>query len=882
MTAPGTTDTENDLRVPSGQDGTAGDVRIPETESAPESDETEDDESPSGARLTREELERRYRQDPRFTMLFEHPIIEPKPAAETKAGTESKSKPEDKAKPKRHYPRVAGIRLTPIRLIIISGFLLIVLACIGACFFFLVRTLDQSVECSRAIALYESGDFEVAKDKLIQVLGRDPHKEAAVAALADIYHKFGDWGNETFFRQRLMRLNPLNQKYYNDYLESAVRARNYNVIYSLLNLKVLDDDNLDPETASLFLLSALRSDHVPNAKSFFRSKTLTQPGFFSQTERGRLAETILKAEPLTPKEADKLFAALDDVKDPNVRFEVLNMRAFLLSKFQAEGNDAKIEAMLVESAELNNFAGAPILANYYFVRYRFEDTIRVCEGYMKNKLNAVMPILYGESCYLSGQPELIAPLADRIRNLEGRQSHIIASYLDALTAFAAGDLDKTKSCLQGAGNTIETPLSSLMSLLLAVNNRSVSEVRITLTPLMRTPFMDFQSRARSAALSFLLFELGSIKGVPPPDQLADYAAIAELIQSPGDDSSFLQRIILMDQYNRNVLNEDNLQAMLAKFPGDLILLRIAAEYYLFRDKAKLALEYIDQSRQGEDEPAPDDMAVLHMLALDQLGRHEEAEEEFRSIVERDPDNGDLLYYYYIYCSRHGFLESMRELAKRVAKLPQGSSLREFLPFIQAEIQFADGDKKAALDTFESAKTARPDLIDHAGDFLAEGGRLDAAIKRYLSIRENALDKVQLHLKLSRLYREKGDFASARSEARTAWVQDREDLDARFAYARFLVDDKEYEEALSVLKFPQYKASFPEDVLALWETAMRAQINADFAGGRYTPAYDGAKQLLVYFPYDEMAQDYIQRIEQIRQEEKEQEAARSKKKKPSGS
>ena len=865
MTTPGTTDPEHDLRDPSAEGGVAGGDRISETKSASASEETEDAvfSSESGARPTREELERKYRQDPRFNMLFDH-------------GRSSEKDPEH---PKRRYVRVGGIRLTPKRIVILSGFLLIMLGCLGACFILLVKDIDRSIECARAISLYEAGDYEVAKEKLINVLNRDPHKEAAMAAVADIYHKFGDWGNETFFRQRLVRLNPLNEQYYKDYIDCAMRARNYNVIYSLLSLKVQDADAVDPETATLYLISALHSGHVSNGKSFFRAKTLSDPGFFSRTEMGRLGEVTLKAELLTPKEAEKLFATLADAKDPIVRFEVLNMRAYLLSMFEDEGNEAKIEAMLVEAAGLNNFAGAPILANYYFSRYRFADAIRVCEEFLKNKLNTLMPILYGESCLLSGKPEKIGPLADRIRKLEGRQSRIITSYLDALKAFSEGDLAETKACLQAAGNSIETPLSSLMALVAAVNSHSSSEVRLTLNRLMlRPPFLDIQERARSAALSFLLSEVDSLKGVPDPDRIAEYAAIAELIQTTGDDSSFLRRIILLDKSNRNGLNEDELQATLATFPDDPILLQIAAEYYLFRDNTKRAMEYIEQYRKGAEESAPDTMSVLHMLVLDRLGRQEEAEKEFRGIVESDPDNGDLLYYYYTYCTRHGFMDALRELEKRVAALPANSTLREFLPFIHAELQFADGDRKAALDAFESAKTARPDLIGHAGDFLAAGGRPDAAIKRYLSILdEDAPDKVQLNLKLARLYREKNDLATARKHAYAAWSQDREDLDARFAYAQFLVDEKAYEDAINVLKFPQYKATFPENVIELWSTAMREQIKLDFGNGRYTPAYEDAKQLLVYFPYDDEAQDYVRRIEQIRQEEREKEAVRSKKK-----
>ena len=855
MTDPETTRPEDDLRARSIEDGAAGGaVSIDSDADAPENEEAR--QSAGTGRPTREELESKYRQDPRFSMLFDH------------------GKDKDGKKVVRHVVRIGGIRLTPKRIAILSCFLLIMLGCLGACIFFLMKDIDRTVECSKAIALYESGDYATAKDKLIRVLNRDPHKESAIKALADIYHYYGDWGNETFFRQRLVRLNPLSREYLKDYLDSAMRARNYNVIYSLLNLKVLDDEELDPDTAALYLIAALHSDHVSNGKSYYQSLQTTNPGLFAQTDRGRFAEVLLKAERMDPKEAEELFSKLDDIKDPSVRFEVLNMRAYLLSKVPGDENEDKIDAMLKEAAELNNFAGAPILANRYFAQYKFEDAMNVCADYLKNKVNTVMPLVYGESCILSGQPEKIAPMKDRIAGLGGRQSLIIAAYLDALEAFAAGDIVKAKSSLQTSGGMIETPLSSLIGLLIAIQDRSTAEVRLVLGRIMGgQPFMDLQQRARSAALRYLLNEVNGDR-MPEPRLLSEYAAIAELIQTPGDDSSFLQRLVLMDRYNRNLLNEEELQAVLDEFPGDAVLLQIAAEYYLLRKQPGRTMEYIEQYRQADPSARQSGMAVLHMLALDQLGRGSDAEAEFRSIVERDPDNGDMLYYYYAYCSEHGYLDSMRELAKRIDRLPSGSSLREFLPFVRAEIQFADGGKKAALDTFETAKTARPDLICHAGDFLAAGGRPEAAIKRYLSVQENAPDKVRLQLKLSRLYREAGDTASAMAHARAAWLEDREDMDARFVYAGFLVADKQYAEAVSVLKLPQYHAPLPDDVVQLWAGAMREQIRGDILNGRYTPAMEGAKHLLIYFPDDQTAKDAIQKIEQIRQNEKQRGVPRS--------
>ena len=79
-------------------------------------DETTADEEANltaSTRLSREELERKYRNDPRFDMLFHH---------------------EKKLGQKGWYIKVGGIRLTVMRILILSGVLLVFLICLGACF----------------------------------------------------------------------------------------------------------------------------------------------------------------------------------------------------------------------------------------------------------------------------------------------------------------------------------------------------------------------------------------------------------------------------------------------------------------------------------------------------------------------------------------------------------------------------------------------------------------------------------------------------------------------------------------------------------------------------------------------------------------------------
>lgn len=802
-----------------------------------------------GENRTREEIESQFRNDPRFSALFDH--------------TEYKKKANH-----QWSIMIGGLRLTLKRILILAGFLFVILLCLGGSLFYAFKDLGKYRNFSAASALLESGDYDGARKLFAKVLQEDPNKEAAVEAMARIYHHFGDWNNEAFFRQRIMRLNPLNQEAFWAFLESAFRARNFGSIYSLLTLKVMDNPELPPEEGAMYVISSLNSGHAAAGRSFYYARKKADPKYFSGTEYGRLVEFQLNSGNLNMEQARNAIESLDRIQDSQIRFETILVLVRFLSTQRDRESDEIQEKLLLESARLNDFAGAPLLANYYFSRYRFDDAIRICEEYLKTKINAIIPVLYGESCVLTGKSEQLQSIIDLIRPLRGRQARIITSYLESLKAFCEGDDARLPLLLQSAGSTIETPLSSLMRLQVAFKQNSLKDIRQRLFLIMRgRPFLDFPQRARTAALQYLL-EKSETDLASSPEQLNACAEIASLIQTPEDDVAFLQRIIIMDHYKRNVLTDEEMQSALRAFPGDPVLLNIAAKFCLTNGKPDRAMDYISEYRKraGVPEKSMSSANVLHMLILDQLGRKDEAEKEFRSLVEKDDEGDDLLCLYYEFCIENNFVDSLKSLVTWLEALPADSSKRSALPFVRAEILFAEGKEEEALDLFEKSSLADPRFVFHAASRLADAKRNDAALTRYLSIKDTYPDKALVNLNLSELYIEKGDMKNALACAETAWRLDPNTLLVRYIYAKRLYENGQYSEAVSVLKFPQYKASFPKEMLDLWYKAILAQIKADFGAERYTPAMEYTKFLLIYFPDDKSGRDYLEKLERIRRHE----------------
>ena len=701
----------------------------------------------------------------------------------------------------------------------------------------------------------------------LKVLAEDANKEGAIAAMADIYHHDGDWGNEAFFRQRLMRLNPLDRKLRIDFLESAFLARNFAVIYSFLNLKVMEGEELSADEGALYVISALHSGHLSTGKNFYDLKRKNNPAYFRGTERGRFIELKMETKEMDAQRVREFLAFLDEAKDPMVRFETIDSLLYYYSMKDDRTSQEKMEELLRECAEMNDFAGAPLLANFYFMRYRFDDAIKVCEHYLETKTNAIIPILLGESYALSGQPEKIVPLEEKILKLHGRRSKILASYMDAVNAFCTGDNDRLRNCLLEAGSTINTPFSGLMALQIALLNDSPKGIRQNLAKLMKgPPFMDFRERARTAALYYLL-DKSDEDLASNPDLLNDCAEIALLLETPGDNLSFYRRIILLDHFNRKVLTGEELKEALEKYPSDTILLQIASKYYLLNGQPSLAMDYITEYNNLTDVPGKDSVSILHMVALDQLGRKDDAEKEFRAIVEKGEDDS-LYFLYYAFCVENKFIDSLKSFATWLGSLPKDSPASSILPFVRAEILFADdATRNRALEIFEKSETDDSRFVFRAALHLAEAGRFDAALRRFLSIRETYPDKVLLNIEISGVYGKMGDKKSELTYARTAWQQDRNNLSARYAYGKCLFEGGELADAFSVLGSPQYRTEFPAEMLKLWEKVVRTQIKMDFDAARYTPVMENARRLLTFFPDDKEAKEYLQKVEDIRLLEK---------------
>ena len=126
--------------------------------------------------------------------------------------------------------------------IIVLG--IVLLTSLLVCGFFGVKTVRRTRLRRAGMEAYEKKDYILAERLLLQYISKDPNAEKEFAALANIYHEFGNTGMEAQMWQSASALNPLNTEYHEKMLTSAVQSSNYTLLHGILGRKVKTGNNV--------------------------------------------------------------------------------------------------------------------------------------------------------------------------------------------------------------------------------------------------------------------------------------------------------------------------------------------------------------------------------------------------------------------------------------------------------------------------------------------------------------------------------------------------------------------------------------------------------------------------------------------------------------
>ena len=525
----------------------------------------------------------------------------------------------------------------------------------------------------------------------------------------------------------------------------------------------------------------------------------------------------------------------------------------------------KKEAILKLVVEMNRFVGIPIMAEFYFDQLRFGSVIELAEPYLADIDDARLAIIYADSCVFDSHPEKLKPLTERFRSF-GPKYRAQITYFEALYDYCQGpeSYPSLAGHMQDLGGAIQTDLSHLISLQLALNNDNVERIRSSLETIVRSrPFYDLQDRARTLVRKYLE---NKIEEDPASADDSRMARLAQLVSTPEVKDPLLMRLVLSDLNRRNVVTKQVVGDYLKDFPFDPYLLQIAAEFELFNDNPELCLEYTERYYSLKDAKRSTTFDLLHMLAQELSGNIDEAAREYTALVDNSEMDRGILYRYFRFCIQHERVTELATMAERLAasSVPDLNALSRFF---QAEVLFFREEPGEALSLLETAETESQDFALHAADRFREHGWTDQALTRYYALVGTYPDRGLILSDIAEVYLAKDMMPEAISYAERAWETDMDDAHAQFVYAKALAAGGRYQEAEKTLRIPYRQVELEPELRELWTDIMTHCVQEDFADRHFLRALDRANHYLILYPGDYLFQDYKDRAEEeFRQEQ----------------
>ena len=740
---------------------------------------------------------------------------------------------------------------------------LILLATLLACGYFGAKTIRRTHLRREALAAYERKDYRMAEILLRQYIQKDENSEPEMVALANIYHEFGNIGMEAQMWQRAYSLNPLNAEYRDHMLKAAVRSASYNLLFTMLGHDFKSGLKLPDEELYLYVIAACRSNNSKDGDAIYKKTVKDDPEAFHRSELGRMAELFARFSEMPEGERDDYLNEAMGSEDPVIRFEAIYTKLVLASRNQDEGDHtAEVEDFLKALVETNDYAGTPLLADFLFAQNRFDEVISVAEPYLTKIDNADLALLYAESCTFTGELDKLEALEKKLRRKSGVLP-LLADYCRILIEYMKNDEEQLVANYLKSGKLVSSPLSKFIHLRVALSQDSYEGIlSATRQIFSEESFHDLHSRAMILCMEYLIEQMKKAENRDNPSRMAE---LAKVLTVHFPDSWLFTEIILFDQFKKGLVKEAELLDALEKFPDDRLFLQITTEFLIYNGKAEQALALINRIPPDDD---IDDLKLdfLHMLALDQTGRHDEAAVFFHSLIERSGFDLDYLADYLNYCWKHERSDDLSAMADRLESA-EDAKLRPYSDFFRAAVLLLNDESeeakaKEALDLLAATPTDNPEFAFFAANRLFEEDMLDEAEAKYREILNTFSIPSLIYVNLSELYDSKDEPQKALAAAKEAYAIEKKSILPAFIYAQRLSEAGKYEEAVAVLNFPRRAVNYREDVVELWTECMKKTIEKNIADRKYTQAEENCKHLLIIVPEDQFGQAKLEEVRKL--------------------
>ena len=208
---------------------------------------------------------------------------------------------------------------------------------------------------------------------------------------------------------------------------------------------------------------------------------------------------------------------------------------------------------------------------------------------------------------------------------------------------------------------------------------------------------------------------------------------------------------------------------------------------------------IEQFQKVTEKDPKDIESWLMLGRLDRVNHNSvEAEKAFKKVLDRDANNEEALTGLAMVYSEVGDTKNAIEMLRMVTtKNPNPRTLSALANFYEQT-----HDYTSAMDTWRQALQMDPEnsRIKRAlSEDMLRVDRFDEALKLYTEIAAADPRDTQVQLRLSEIYRQKGDFAKARAAFNKARELDRDNIEVRYDEVNLLEAEGKTDDAIAALR-----------------------------------------------------------------------------------
>ncbi|MBP5300983.1 MAG: tetratricopeptide repeat protein [Victivallales bacterium] len=681
---------------------------------------------------------------------------------------------------------------------------------------------------------YANEDYAEAEAAFTRYLKIDPNQEEAWHCLAEIYREQGDSFQEARCWRRLIRLNPLNEEYLRECLQTLYRNHDYAKLNDTF-LRMPDGKYLDYHelyTLTRFKLAPMSPDTLKLIEELDPESTTA-----------RLINALR-----TPGPASEL-AILEESDDPVVQVEAFIQDAALAE--WREKDYERAEHCFRRAVEINPMLCRGELGSFLSRCARYQEAVEVFREVPESFLTSSATLDYAEALFHEKDIDGLKNLAQRVPQ---SQSGYISSraYINSLAALLENQPAEMVKNFNVAKIQRNTRPGLMLRYAVAIESKDARQFCTVLSAWKRTTLfpqrqMDILAHAQpllDLALQKKQWDLvaelaGYFLDVRPAEEKIWHAYILALAATRGvPDAALDQAIRLFPQSEffrslalRAVAATGDLPGTLAAFDQ---LIEVSGDSTLTRYRKILFLEVNGQL----------DEAVL----------------ELQKLLESDPSLTNRKR-----CLAFGIRTGRREALDLAAQEPSLSAFAEFEKERRyGDIQRAEAFlKETQIEQGLSAELQEDrELMLPLAIYLALVREHSRAIALYEALAPYLTQDPTIDLNLSEIYADLGDMQRALQYAEQANRRFPQSALAQAVYGVRCAENGDFQKAADLIPDSANDPKFREILL----TSLEKNLESNLAAQRYSLCRSIANRILNLQPGHARAQECLDLIAQLQSDD----------------